>query len=188
MRDAAREATGGILIESTTDDPKDVIEANLFQPKVTYEQVVTLSHQVRPSEPGGPTEGEGDVSEERFTRWRDGAELRSDAARHQKNLAAARKSNPDFDLETRAGDELPLSEAARRAVLRSENSAQVYHFLSVIPAVANELATMHPHAQAVAIRVISHDLANGMPPDSSYSAWRDARNQYTARRRQGRNG
>ncbi len=41
MRDDAREAGGGILIESSTDDPKDIIDANLFQPRVLREQVVT---------------------------------------------------------------------------------------------------------------------------------------------------
>jgi hypothetical protein len=188
-RDAAREATGGILIESTTDAPEDVITANLFQPHITYEQTVTVSHPVRPSEPGGPTDGEM-FTEEHYGAARDGAELRSDTARFLKNLAAARKANPNFDRETEGAEDQLVSEAARRSILKCENSGEVYHFLALSPMLTASLAAMHPHRQAVFVRQISRDLAEGaaLPPDSSYSQWATRRNQYIARRRHGRNG
>jgi hypothetical protein len=48
-RNAARSATGGLLVESTTDDPEAVLPANMFQPFVAKDQIVVVSH------PGGLT-------------------------------------------------------------------------------------------------------------------------------------
>ena len=178
--DAGRCARGGRwdLIESSTDDPKDIIDANLFQPRVLREQVVTLSHANRPVSPGGATEPAERFTEEHYGAVVDGQELREDNARFLLGLAEAREANPEFDRQLQVGDEGLISEATRRAILRAENSVQVYHFLCVNPQLVDELARMEPHAAAIAVRVISKDLENGraLPPDADYAAWAAHRN------------
>jgi hypothetical protein len=94
-RDLAREATGGILIESTTDDPQAVLIANMMQPQVGRDQVVVTSYAVRPNS-SGETEGES-FSVEHFGGIEDGEELRRDHAKFRKNLESFRAETPDFD-------------------------------------------------------------------------------------------
>jgi hypothetical protein len=189
MREAAREASGGILIESSTDDPKDIVTANMFQPRVVHEQTVTLSHAHRPSEPGGPTEPSERLTEERYGGVVDGAELRADQARFLRGLAEACEADPQFDREVQSGDSGLISEGVRRAILKAENSVQTYHFLCVSPEVTDELARMDPYLAAVAVRQISKDLQNGqaLPQNASYSEWAAHRNRYAAQRGHGRN-
>jgi hypothetical protein len=188
-RDAARAATGGILIESTSDSSEANLEANMFQPMARREVVVTTAQPVRPDARTGATEFEHFVVEDHSSLI-DGAELRANGARFAKNLGTFKEAHPNFELETANAGELPLEESTRRAILGVVNGPAVMHFLCQSPELAVELARLPPLAAAAAVRRMSADLQQMGTLDSqtSYQEWRSERNKRDARRRSGRNG
>lgn len=188
-RDSAREATGGILIESTTDTPEQVIAANMVPPVAERGRVVTVSHPVRPRESDGATEREY-FTEERDVEEHDGYELRQDKARFAKNEKEFKKYTPDYDVVTTSGDDVPIYESVRRVILHLNNGPQVVHFLNKHPEVADQLMQVDPFAAAAAVRDMARDLANGMtlPDNATYEQYKAHMNERLARRRGGRNG
>ncbi len=187
-RDAARAATGGLLVESTTDDPEAVLAANVMQPLTEREQTVVVSHPVRPSQSSGATEWEH-FTVENYGGPYDGAELRKDGARFLKNLEAFREATPGFDVATATAAELPMQESVRRAILKADNGPQIFHFLCLSPGVTTELSRMPPLEAAVAVRQMARDLQMGtVDPQGSYQDWRNEMNRREAVRRRGRNG
>jgi hypothetical protein len=187
MRDSAREATGGVLVESTTDTPEQVIAANMMQPVAERGQVVTVSHAVRPRASDGATDHEN-FTTERYIEECDGRELRQDKARFDRNCKEFRKTTPDFDVVTTNGGDVPIYESVRRTIVGLDNGPQVEHFLAAHPEVADSLLALKPLAAAAAVRAMARDLANQMvvPEGSSYEEYKDHTNARRARLRRGR--
>jgi hypothetical protein len=186
MRDAATDATGGILIESTTDTPEQVIAANMLAPRQERTQTVTVAHAIRPRASDGVTDREHFTVEE-FREECDGKELRQDKKRYQRNREEFRKNTPDFDaVSTNAGD-VPIYESVRRTILKLDNGPQVEHFLGTRPEVADSLLALDPLAAAATVRFIARDLQSGMPlpDDATYSEYKSHTANRRARSRRG---
>jgi hypothetical protein len=187
-RDAAREATGGILIESSTDAPEDALIANMMQPQVARDQVVVVSHLVRPDS-SGATESER-FTVEHFGGIEDGEELRRDHAKFRKNLESFRAETPDFDALVASAGDLQIQDSVRRVIVKADNGPQVFHFLLSSPELVRSLAAMDALAAAASVRQISRDLENGqaLPANAAYGDYANYMNQREVRRRGGRNG
>jgi hypothetical protein len=187
MRDSARDATGGILVESTTDSPAEVVSANMMQPVAERGQIVTVSHAVRPRASDGATDHEN-FTTERYIEECDGRELRQDKARFDRNRKEFCKTTPDFDVVTTNGGDVPIYESVRRTIVGLDNGPQVEHFLAAHPEVADSLLALKPLAAAAAVRAMARDLQNGvpLPDDATYSEYKSHTNERRTRLRRGR--
>lgn len=188
-RDAVREITGGLTIESTSDTP-DQIAAALFAPTEVRGPVVTVATRSVQTSRGGLEHPDDEVALEDHRTAVPGQELTDDQRAFKARADEYALSYPDFGQVLNQGGEIPL--ACQRTILKLQNGPQVAHFLATtgteVRAALCNLAAEGKVLQAVArTRQIGADLERmNWNLEGDYTQYRDSRNAADRLRRRQR--
>jgi len=188
-RDAIRAITGGVVLESTSDDPEQILAAMFQAEDVRGPKLEIGARGIRTSRGGTEHQDPDEAGIEDYRQAVPGRELRADRAAFQRRADEYSETHRDFDAVLSQNIQIPV--AAERTLYQLANGPQVADFLGRSPEVARALCDLAQQGQIVEVvrrvREMGRDLERmGMNLDGSYSDFRESRNrQDNIRRRPG---
>ena len=189
QRDAIRDITGGIVLESTSDDPEQIMAAMFAPQDVAGPKVEIGARGIRTSRGGTEHQDPDEAGIEDYRQAVPGRELRADRAAFQRRADEYSETHRDFDAVLSQNIQIPV--AAERTLYQLANGPQVADFLGRSPEVARALCDLAQQGQIVEVvrrvREMGRDLERmGMNLDGSYADFRSTRNNQDKMRRRPR--
>src|SRR5215469_7859541 len=185
-RDELADIGGGLIVESTSDSPEQILAAMFAPQDVRGPKVEIASRGVR-TKSGGVEHGDDDLAVEDYREVVDGREMRADKRAFEKRFTEYEEANPGFTGALNG----VIPEATRRVILQSSNGPAIAAFLSESREICRALCDLATSGKIVEVvartREIGRDLDNmGLNLGGSYSDFRESRNRQDNIRRRPR--